>query len=666
MGVVAQGIAKAARLLSDKYHLVTTNVPYLVRGKQNDTLRDYCGNQYSAGRNDLATVFLERCLELCREDGTSSIVLPQNWLFLGGYSNLRKKLLKNNTLHLIARLGSGAFETISGEVVKAILLIISHAKVAENDTPFPDKVSSQLISNIDVSKSLTAPEKDEGLVHVEIRQVEQLKQLDNPDARLTLEEGESEKLLAKVAYSFHGLTSGDMPRMKFNFWEIEERKDIWIPFQGTFDCSCFFGGNNSLLRWENGVGAIAELEGARKDGTGAWGKSGILISQMGKLRATIYSKFAFDNNTAVIVPYSESLLPSIWCFCSSPDYNEAVRRIDQKLNVTSATLVKVPFDSGKWTNLANEKYPDGLPKPFSEDPTQWIFHGHPGRSGEPLQVAVARLLGYRWPAELGSSIELSEEALEWMQKAETLLSFADEDSIICIPPVRGEIKAEDRLEHLLAATYGSEWSSSKKSKLLAEVGYAGKTLESWLRDGFFIQHCRLFHDRPFIWHIWDGLSDGFSVFVNYHKLGAKKLETLIYAYLGDWISRQKQDKTNGVDGAEEKLAAAEGLKKRLELILEGEAPYDIFVRWKPLEEQPIGWNPDLNDGVRLNIRPFMNVPDVGKKGAGVLRDKPNIRWDKDRGKDVESAPWYKLFKGERINDHHLILEEKKKVQEQTK
>ena len=38
-------------------------------------------------------------------------------------------------------------------------------------------------------------------------------------------------------------------------------------------------------------------------------------------------------------------------------------------------------------------------------------------------------------------------------------------------------------------------------------------------------------------------------------------------------------------------------------ILEGEPPYDIFVRWKPLVGQPAGWNPDINDGVRLNIRP---------------------------------------------------------------
>lgn len=91
----------------------------------------------------------------------------------------------------------------------------------------------------------------------------------------------------------------------------------------------------------------------------------------------------------------------------------------------------------------------------------------------------------------------------------------------------------------------------------------------------------------------------------------------------------------------------------------GEAPYDIFVRWKPLHLQPIGWDPDLNDGVRMNIRPFVE--------AGVLRlprNKLGIKWEPDRGKDVPSAPWYKLGpiygepEGTRINDHHLTLAEK--------
>ncbi|MGV2335608.1 MAG UNVERIFIED_CONTAM: BREX-1 system adenine-specific DNA-methyltransferase PglX [Planctomycetaceae bacterium] len=189
--------------------------------------------------------------------------------------------------------------------------------------------------------------------------------------------------------------------------------------------------------------------------------------------------------------------------------------------------------------------------------------------------------------------------------------------------------------NLLAAAYGGDWNTDVLGRLLSDAGYAGKSLEAWLRDGFFQQHCELFHQRPFIWHIWDGLRDGFSALVNYHKLDQKNLETLIYTYLGDWITRQSQAAASGVDGAQEKLAAAEQLKKRLELILAGEAPHDIFVRWKPLHQQPIGWDPDINDGVRLNIRPFMSVPDLKAKGAGILRVKPKIKWDKDRGKEPQ-------------------------------
>jgi len=139
--------------------------------------------------------------------------------------------------------------------------------------------------------------------------------------------------------------------------------------------------------------------------------------------------------------------------------------------------------------------------------------------------------------------------------------------------------------------------------------------------------------------------------MNYHKFDNRKLQSLIYSYLGDWITRQKHDLENGSDGAADKLAAAETPQKKLILILEGDAPYDIFVRWKPLENQATGWNPDLNDGVRMNIRPFMK--------AEVLRHykKPilNINWDKDRVKAVESAPWFHLDNGDRINDRHLSL-----------
>jgi len=664
MGVVAQGIAKAAQMMTIKYHLALTNVPYLTRGKQNNELKEFCEKQYSAAKNDLATVFLDRCLEFCTEGGTANVVIPQNWLFLTSYRKFRERLLKEDRWQIIGRLGFAAFEIMDWWAFNTTLISISrkakrnHSGLLASD----QEVVSGLISGIDASETRQPSEKAALLRTAEIKQVEQVKQIDNPDARVALEESENLELLQQYASGLQGIASGDYAHFGRLFWELPSNdSNQWIFQQSTVVETIEYGGRQHLLLWESGSGELGQSASARIQGLDGWGKKGISVSQMRHLPVTMYSGEAFDNNTSAIVVKNLADIPAIWCFCSSPEYHEAVRRIDQKLNVTNATLVKVPFDLERWQKVAAERYPNGLPKPYSDDPTQWIFHGHPAQSDAPLQVAVARLLGYRWPAELDPQMELSDESRAWVKRCDELLAFSDDDGIICIPPVRGESAASDYLLNLLAAAYGPDWSTDKLSELLKQADHAGKSLESWLRDRFFVQHCKLFHHRPFIWHIWDGLHDGFAALVNYHKLDAKLLESLIYVYLGDWINRQKDDIRNGVDGAEEKLAAAEALKKRLEMILEGEEPYDIFVRWKPLHEQPLGWDPDLNDGVRLNIRPFMSVPDVGKKGAGVLRERPNINWNKDRGKDVESAPWYHLFGGDRINDHHLSLENKRKA-----
>jgi hypothetical protein len=274
-------------------------------------------------------------------------------------------------------------------------------------------------------------------------------------------------------------------------------------------------------------------------------------------------------------------------------------------------------------------------------------------------VAVARLVGYRWPAERDPAIRLSSRARDLVRRCEELLPFADEDGIVCLPALRGEPTAADRVLAILLKC-GIQPPSD---------------LARWLRDNFFREHCDLFHQRPFVWHIWDGREDGFSALVNYHKLvgprglGKKTLDSLIYSYLGDWINQQRAAVARGDDGAEARLATAMRLQEHLIKIAQGERPFDLFVRWKPLHEQPIGWDPDINDGVRLNIRPWLAVDlPGGRKGAGVFRVKPNIKWGKDRGKEPErpkeNYPWFwgwngeedftggPDFVGERWNDCH--------------
>jgi len=216
---------------------------------------------------------------------------------------------------------------------------------------------------------------------------------------------------------------------------------------------------------------------------------------MQELEPFLYSGEVFDDNICPICPKDESIIPAIWAYVESGEYHENVRAVDQALKVTAATLTKVPFDLDYWTKIAQIKYPNGLPKPYSDDPTQWLFHGHPAHSDAPLQVAVARLLGYRWPAEHDSAMELSDNARAWVKKSEALLAHVDGDGIVCIPAVRGEKPAADRLRELLAAAYGPEWSPATQKELLAAAGFSGKTLENWLRDAFFDQHCKLFHQR---------------------------------------------------------------------------------------------------------------------------------------------------------------------------
>lgn len=688
-GIVAQGLAKAAELLAGQYTWVITNVPYLARGKQHDTLKDYCETYYPEGKNDLATVFLDRCLEFCVQGGTASIVLPQNWLFLTSYRKFREKLLQNDSWHLITRLGAQAFQTPMWDFNVQLLTMSRGNAAGQSADLLHSGEQGNWIRGVDVSEPRSAVEKSAGLLADEMKSVDQGQQLENPDARVSLLNGEVEALLNAHTYHNLGICTGDAIRFYKKVWEQPSRLDGWCWMQGTVEETVDFGGMDNLVFWQNGNGDLYEfvLEKLGEDqvgswlrGKNAWGRPGVLVSAMGKLPVTRYAGGFFDENTVVVTIENSLLQPSVFAYLSSSSYGADVRAINQTLKVRG-DLVKIPFDQNHWTTVAEEKYPNGLPQPYTNDPTQWIFHGHPCGSviwdedskwtahGElrvdesVLQVAVARLLGYRWPAELDPEMELASEQREWVERCQTLVGFVDDDGIVCLPPVRGEKAADQRLEALLQAAYGDAWTTPLKNRLLDAVG--SKSLSLWLRDKFFEQHCKLFQHRPFIWHIWDGLKDGFSVLVNYHKLDKAGLERLIYTYLGDWIRTQQAGLVNGEDGAQERLAAAEALKKELEAILEGEKPYDIFVRWKSPAEQPIGWTPDLNDGVRLNIRPFIYARDVGKKGAGILRWAPNIKWTKDRGKDVESAPWYRLGleygegEGARINDHHLSLAEKR-------
>ena len=672
--VAAQGMARAAELLTNRYTCVITNVPYLARGKQGERLRAFCERHYPDAKNDLATVFLERCLELCAEGGTAGLVLPQNWLFLTSYRNLRKKLLKTETWHLLARLGPGAFETISGEVVKVVLFTVGNAPPA----------ASASLQELDVSEGRGADAKAQQLREVQISRNLQSNYLSNSDCRIVSAGGQDLPSLSRFATALHGQSVGDNPAFNRCFWEIPKIGGTWEFYQVPPETTAPFVGRVGAVLWEHESGRMSRLAESVKhlnhkaqqwrSGKPNWGKAGVAVNLVGSIYATYYTGEIYSQACCVLVPNSEDLFGALWKYAETGELEKELRKIDQGLAVSVKTVLAVSFDIERWMEAADKEGFRAPDQQYTVEPNQWVFHGNPRDASETLQVAVSKLLGYRWPAENEVAMPLSGAARVWVNKSRELDPFEDDDGIVCIPSVRSELPAHERLLHLLHAAWGEDWTNDVLAKLLAKEGSI--SLDGWLRNRFFEQHCKLFHHRPFVWHVWDGRKrDGFHALVNYHKLaeddgkGRRLLESLTYSYLGDWISRQQDGVQQGAGGAEDRLAAALELQKRLKAILEGEPPFDLFVRWKPIEEQPIGWEPDINDGVRLNIRPFLadDIPG-GKKGAGVLRTKPNIHWRKDRGKEPQSLreqeqfPWFwkdGKFTAERVNHVNLTIAEKR-------
>lgn len=615
LGSDAASVGRAGRYLSRTFTLTATNVPYLGRGRQSSLLRRYLELSYPEGRGDLAAACAQRCLRFAGAGGTVALVLPETFFFLSTFEAFRAIVVENCRWHSYAPLGPGAFETIGGSVVQPVLWAASIGHPGEGDE----------FLAVDCREHAGPAGKAAALATVLPSRETQTVLRRRPGMKVALGLGAATATLARYARSVEGISTGDNPRYRRAFWELPEIGSRWIRFQTAPSAPGASDGLSDVILWEDRKGALAADPGARIRGLVCWGKDGVLVGRMGTIVATGYRGAAFDKSCVVLLPESAADLPAIARFAEDPSYEKAIRSFDRKIGAATGSMVQVPFDIERWRAESTSSHPD-LPE-TGADPTQWLFDGRPDNSIAPLQVGVARLLGYHWPE----------------QSPDDLDELSDADGIVCLPSVAGEAPADEQLERLLAQALEATWSPARTRVLLEEAGSRKRTLAEWLRDEFFLEHCATFANRPFVWQIWDGRRDGFSALVNYHRLDRPLLEKLTFTYLGqDWVERQRAGIADGVIGAEERLAAALELQGKLRAILLGEPPCDIYVRWKETCDQPRGWEPDLDDGVRVNIRPFVE--------AGVLRSRFNIHWRKDRGKNADGS--------DRLNDLHLTAAEK--------
>ncbi|MBK9452409.1 MAG: type II restriction endonuclease subunit M, partial [Bacteroidetes bacterium] len=289
-GVMAAGIAMAGMILSKRYVLQITNVPYLSRGKQEETIAKYCKEHFPSSSGDLATVFLEKMLQSNTLGGISCCVTLQNWLFLGSYKKFREGLLSKSSWNFVAKLGAKAFQTPMWDF--NVMLTIIQNKRPSNSHSF---------SGLDASTCQTAETKYIGLKFESVREMNQAEQMNNPDSRIAFEEVQTNTPLGDFAQCYQGLRTGDKDRFFRSFWEVNMGNG-WDFIRTTNSTLLPIGGMSEVIFWEEGLGQLHQfasenrnkLHDMHESGNSAWGRRGVIINEQANLKASLFFGEKFD------------------------------------------------------------------------------------------------------------------------------------------------------------------------------------------------------------------------------------------------------------------------------------------------------------------------------------------------------------------------------------
>lgn len=122
-----QVLKTQAEYLSQKYHCVVTNPPYLGKGFS-EPLKEYATINYCDSKGDTMVMFMQQCLDLSAPKGYSSMINFQSWMFVSNYTDFRYNLVKNYQIHSLLHLGRGIFGADFGSVTFILQKAIPHKK----------------------------------------------------------------------------------------------------------------------------------------------------------------------------------------------------------------------------------------------------------------------------------------------------------------------------------------------------------------------------------------------------------------------------------------------------------------------------------------------------------------------------------------------------------
>lgn len=253
---------RLARVMVQKYDVVVTNPPYMGAGNMGKKLTEYVKKNYPDTKADLSTVFMEKTLFLCRENGCMSMINIPVWMFLSSYEKLRIELLKKYTIVNMLHFGRGVFGSDFGTTAFVIeKSVIKHF----------NGIYYRLFKQQGAVDSIETKEEwfREGVGKCQTIQ-EKFKKI--PGSPIAYWVGDNffdmfrNPPLKMVAFAGIGMRTGDNDRFLRLWYEVckrkfnpncptaeyaVEHKVKWVPYNKGGEFRKWYGNKDYVVNWEN-------------------------------------------------------------------------------------------------------------------------------------------------------------------------------------------------------------------------------------------------------------------------------------------------------------------------------------------------------------------------------------------------------------------------------
>ena len=104
-------IIEVAQILTQKYHVIVTNPPYLGNSRFSLPLDKYVKENYSDVKSDLSMVMYKHVLsDMVASSGYVAFITTSSWMFLSGFEKLRDYQRKVSTINTIVDFGTELFD----------------------------------------------------------------------------------------------------------------------------------------------------------------------------------------------------------------------------------------------------------------------------------------------------------------------------------------------------------------------------------------------------------------------------------------------------------------------------------------------------------------------------------------------------------------------------